>query len=111
MYRRPGPESHSFEHTKKSVLRLTCSGEGSYEEHTYGWQEVEVVPPGSVKVWGWDPLEEQLLRDKCFSQDRRAKAPLIQPTWMEHTAWWEPKSRDLPRMAHRAETFFTVTKR
>lgn len=52
------------------------------------------------------PPEEQLLRGKCFSQDRRAKAPLTQPTWMEHTAWWEQKSRDLPRMALQARTFF-----
>lgn len=46
-------QSHTVLSTqKKSVLRLTCSGEGSYEEHTYEWQEAEVVPPGSGKVWG-----------------------------------------------------------
>lgn len=47
MYRRPGPESHSSEHTKG--LRLTCSVKGFYEEHTYGWQEVESYHQGVVR--------------------------------------------------------------
>lgn len=51
----PGDMAQSHTVLSTQWLGLTCSGEGSYEECAYRWQEVKATPELGVKT-----PEEQL---------------------------------------------------